>query len=112
MYSPSEPTQGIETSQYLQEKKSTETPQVAASERGQAQTALRGGVAGADQELQRQRQLNRLGSLAIQGDSPVNTTACPPLRSAYQSSADAVKLRVKPGGPPSKAKYSVTTDSA
>ena len=31
-------TQGSETSQYLKEKKSTETPQVVASERGLAQT--------------------------------------------------------------------------
>src|SRR5215469_7812627 len=31
-------TQGTETSQYLEEKKSTETPSVAASERGRAQT--------------------------------------------------------------------------
>ena len=31
-------TQGTETSQYLEEKKSTETPSVAASERGPAQT--------------------------------------------------------------------------
>ena len=33
-----EPTQGTETSKYLQERKSTETPLVAASERGRAQT--------------------------------------------------------------------------
>ena len=31
-------TQGSETSQYLKEKKSTEIPQVVASERGKAQT--------------------------------------------------------------------------
>ena len=31
-------TQGSETSQYLQEKKSTEIPQVVASERGRGQT--------------------------------------------------------------------------
>ena len=31
-------TQGTETSQYLQERKSTETPSVAASEDGKAQT--------------------------------------------------------------------------
>ena len=31
-------TQGTETSQYLQERKSTETPLVAASESGKAQT--------------------------------------------------------------------------
>jgi hypothetical protein len=33
-----EPTQGIETSQYLEEEKSNEIPLVAASERGRAQT--------------------------------------------------------------------------
>ena len=33
-----EPTQGTDTSQYLEERKSNETPQVAASERGRAQT--------------------------------------------------------------------------
>jgi hypothetical protein len=32
------PTQGTETSKYLQERKSIETPPVAASERGRAQT--------------------------------------------------------------------------
>ena len=40
-YAPSperEPTQGTETSKYLQEKKSNEIPLVAASERGRAQT--------------------------------------------------------------------------
>ena len=36
-----EPTQGTETSKYLEEKKSKEIPLVAASERGRAQT---GGV--------------------------------------------------------------------
>jgi hypothetical protein len=35
-----ERTQGTETSQYLEEEKSTEMPQVAASERGAAQTSL------------------------------------------------------------------------
>ena len=30
----------------------------------------------------------------------------------YQSSTDAVELRVKQGSPLSKAKYSITTDSA
>ena len=41
-------TQGTETSKYLQEEKSNEIPQVAASERGRAQTmSLRGyGVVG------------------------------------------------------------------
>ena len=47
----------------------------------------------------------------IQGDIPVGEAASPPLWSAYQSSTDAVELRVKLGGPPSKAKYYITTDS-
>ena len=39
-----EPTQGTETSKYLQEEKSNEIPLVAASERGRAQTTpFRGG---------------------------------------------------------------------
>ena len=41
-----EPTQGTETSKYLEEEKSTEIPKVAASEMGRAQTVLRGGVVG------------------------------------------------------------------
>jgi len=34
------PTQGSETSQYLEEEKSTEIPKVAASEMGRAQTVV------------------------------------------------------------------------
>ncbi len=108
---PFELTQGTETSKYLQERKSTETPLVAASESGQAQTGLRAGVAGAIQELQRPRKSKSLESLTIQGDSPVDEIASPPLRLAYQSSMGPVKPRVKLGGPPSKAKYYITTDS-
>jgi hypothetical protein len=46
-------TQGSETSQYLQEKKSIEIPPVAASEQGRAQTGLsnRAGVVGLLQGL-------------------------------------------------------------
>ncbi len=51
-------------------------------------------------------------SLTIQGDSPVGEIGYPPLRMTYQSSTDAVELRVKQGSPLSKAKYSITTDSA
>ena len=58
------------------------------------------------------RQPKSLGRLTIQGDSPVGDVASPPLRSAFQSSTVLVELRVKLGGPPSKAKYSITTDSA
>ncbi len=105
-------TQGTETSQYLQEKKSTETPSVAASESGIAQTrGLAPGVAGADKELQRHRKQKGLESPTIEGDSPVCESECPPLLSAFQSSTELVELRVKLGGPPSKAKYSSTTDS-
>ena len=70
------------------------------------------GVAGVNQELQRQRQPKSLERLTIQGDSPVGDLACPPLRLAYQSSTVLVEPRVKLGGPPSKAKYYITTDSA
>ena len=49
---------------------------------------------------------------AIEGDSPVGEIVCSPLLSAYQSSTEAVELRVKLGRPLSKAKYYITTDSA
>jgi hypothetical protein len=105
-------TQGTETSQYLQERKSNETPSVAASEIGSSPNPGFGlGVAGVEKELQRQRQSNGLESPAIAGDSPLGESDCPPLLSTYQSSTVLVKLRVKLGGPPSKAKYSSTTDS-
>ena len=64
-------TQRTETSQYLQEKKSTETPLVAASESGIAQTERKLGVAGAKKQLQRRCQQNVLESSTIAGDSPV-----------------------------------------
>ena len=51
-------TQGTETSQYLEERKSTETLLVAASERGLGQWSV---------VINR----NRLESRAIAGDSPV-----------------------------------------
>ena len=104
-------TQGTDTSQYLQERKSTETPSVAASERGSAQTGIRPGVAGANQELQRQPKPKCLESHTTAGDSPVGESVSPPLRLAYQSSTELVELRVKLGSPLSKAKYYITTDS-
>ena len=51
-------TRGTETSQYLEERTSTETPLVVASERGPGQWP----------EV---RQQNRLETRAIAGDSPV-----------------------------------------
>ena len=65
-------TQGTETSQYLEEKKSTETPSVAASERGLAQTGrdtVRGCGAGAMEWIESSRSPLENGTRA--GDSPV-----------------------------------------
>ncbi len=47
----------------------------------------------------------------VEGESPVDGIESPPLGMFYQSSTDLVELRVKLGGPPSKAKYSLATDS-
>ena len=55
-------TQGTETSKYLQERTSTETPQVVASERGPGQ-------------WQSKLKWNKLESLAVVGDSPVRVDA-------------------------------------
>ena len=54
-------TQGTETSQYLEERTSTETPLVVASERGPGQWRMRDNR-------------NRLESRALAGDSPVRVT--------------------------------------
>jgi hypothetical protein len=65
-------TQGTETSQYLEEKKSTETPSVAASERGSAQTGrdtVRGCGAGVVEWTVPSRSPLENGTRA--GDSPV-----------------------------------------
>ncbi len=66
------PTQGSETSQYLEERKSNETPPVAASEGGIAQTGLirQAGVAGAFTRLSEGRE-TRLERRAKEGESPV-----------------------------------------
>jgi len=62
-------------------------------------------------QLQRHRKQNGLESPTIDGDSPVCKSESPALFPAYQSSTELVELCVKPGGPPSKAKYYSTTDS-
>jgi len=69
------------------------------------------GVVGTDKELQRHRKQNPLESGTIEGDSPVCECESPPLLSVFQSSTELVELCVKPGGPPSKAKYYSATDS-
>ena len=71
-------TGGSETSQYPEEKKSNESPPVAASERGGAQTGgfiPRGCRAG---EVSGGRQRRRLERRAVEGDSPVRETVPPP----------------------------------
>src|SRR6478752_2934737 len=81
-------TQGTETSKYLQERTSTETPQVVASERGPGQWPW--GI-----------KWNGMESPAVAGDSPVHVEHPRSL-----SKAGHVKSCLKLGGPPSKPKYS------
>ncbi len=85
-------TGGTETSQYPEEKKSTEIPPVAASERGAAQSQ--------HQYLPQEKGLERP---AIKGDSPVSETV-----SVVNSKSRAghVLSCLNMGGPSSKAKYS------
>src|SRR5688572_20030065 len=71
------PTQGIETSQYLEEEKSNEIAQVAASERARAQTGpfrgsgVVGRVWGIVPHDGRSRSRSELERSAIAGESPV-----------------------------------------
>ncbi len=94
-----------------------EIPPVAASEQGTAQTSLsdKAGVAGLLQGTAREvtkvcysrRPLERATK---EGDSPVGEMA----RSSWKqfpSTAGHVQSRGKPGGPSSKAKYLLATDS-
>ena len=104
-------TQGTETSQYLEEKKSTEIPSVAASEGGHSPNRSSDRGCGSRERLQKSYQQKCLERHTTEGDSPVCGGNDSALRSAFQSSTELVKLRVKLGGPPSKAKYSSTTDS-
>jgi hypothetical protein len=85
-------TGGTETSQYPEEKKSTEIPPVAASERG-----------GAQSQHQHYSQENGLERRAIKGDSPVSevvSVVSSKSRAGHELSC------LKRGGPSSKAKYS------
>ena len=67
-----EPTQGTETSKYLEEKKIIMIPQVVASEKGRAQTTVACccGVVGLHVVIFIKP--NHLESWAIAGDSPVS----------------------------------------
>ena len=86
-------TRRTETSQYPEERTSTETPLVVASERGPGQWPT---------NMNR----NHLESWAVVGDSPVRVGICWSL-----SRAGHVKSCLNMGGPPSKPKYSSVTDS-
>ena len=87
-------TRGTETSQYPEEQTSTEIPRVVASESGAGQWPWT-------------RKPNALGSAAGAGDSPVGV-----MRRGSVSKAGHVKPCPNVGGPPSKPKYSLVTDSA
>ena len=86
-------TRGTEISQYPEEKTSTEIPRVVTSESGTGQWST----------VEKQ---NGLESPAIAGDSPVCVETCGSL-----SKAGHVKPCLNMGGPPSKPKYSLVTDS-
>jgi hypothetical protein len=88
-----ERTRGTETSKYPEERTSTETPLVVASERGPGQCLI---------SMNR----NSLERLALMGDSPVRVERYQDL-----SKAGHVKSCLNMGGPPSKPKYSSATDS-
>ena len=103
-------TRGIETSKYPEERKSNETPLVAASERGIAQTnfssegwGCRTNGRGADVRG------SGLERPTTGGDSPVPEDV--KLDSWHLSTTGHVKSGGNLGGPPSKAKYSMSTDS-
>ncbi len=85
-------TGGTETSKYPEEKKSTEIPPVAASERGVAQSLN-----------QLVCEWKRLESRTVKGDSPVHKNA---QIVSSMSRAGHVVSCLNMGGPSSKAKYS------
>ena len=107
-----EPTQGTETSKYLEEKKSIEIPRVAASETGRAQTrvgrlnrGLWGRVGGESKHsgtvLERTTAEGERPVCEMRVDEPMRTPSRP----------GHVKPWLNPGGPSSKAKYESVTDS-
>ena len=106
-----ERTQGTETSQYLQEKKETSIPSVAASESGTSPNRSSDRGCGSTEGLQNRSQHKGLERPATEGESPVCDRKWSPLTCALQSSTELVELRAKRGGPPPKAKYSSMTDS-
>ena len=107
-----EPTQGTETSKYLEEKKSIEIPRVAASEKGIAQTRVgrlnRGlwGRTGSEPK----HSGTVLERTTVEGESPVREMRVGDLVWT-PSRPGHVEPWLNPGGPSSKAKYESVTDS-
>ena len=100
-------TQGIETSQYLEEKKTKVIPRVVASEIGEAQTSMSWGSRTAKQYLREQS--NGIERPAEGGASPVDEIS--KRLSGILSTTEHVELCRKQPGPSGKAKYSYMTDS-
>ena len=100
------PTRGTETSKYPEEEKTTVIPQVAASERGGAQT---GGVT-APSGLKDHETADTLArrtileSMAEEHESCVSGSECAP--SGILSRAGPEKPCLNPAAPSAKAKYS------
>ena len=104
-------TRGTETSQYLEEEKSTEMSGVAASETDPSPNRApcgRGVVGPTDATCDGRRSPLERG--AIDGDSPV-AEAHAHVVVEFLSNARYERPGVKLGGPPSKAKDSRVTDS-
>ena len=103
-------TWGTETSKYPEEKKSTEIPLVAASERGPAQTDFGRGCGASHMGVTKVHSSRTvLERPARDGDSPVRERVSPP--EEYPSTAGHVKSGGNLGGPSPKAKYYSLTDS-
>src|SRR5918911_5473939 len=112
-------SRGTETSQYPEERKSTETPRVVASERGsaqtwsvQARTRCRSGVVGrlpgrcvSRRELQSRSIVEARGTAHHRGQ-PSRRRNRSASRQVFLSRTAPVKRGPNLGGPPSKAKYS------
>lgn len=102
-------TGGSETSQYPEERKSTETARVAASESAPAQTGKHASRGCGTATRKGRGEANGLERPAVQGDSPVADSPRP--SGGIPSKAGHVKPCLNPGGPPPKAKHSPMTDS-
>ena len=99
------PTRGTETSKYPEEEKTTVIPQVAASERGGAQTAGVKAPAGLQDHETAETFVRRtlLESWAEEHESCVSDNECPP--SGILSRAGPEKSCLNQAAPSAKAKY-------